>query len=315
VAWLDHEWGGYWVRRLITPQPGYNLADCSALLASKQYVVAECFTIVPSQGAVVRLTDKQEDVSIVAWNDTNRYTYLARQAVISGLKSHASIGPSVDDQEIEISYADDALFQNWKSWPQSLLYGRLDGATITRDLAFAASYDTPWVGVTRLFAGGDPELDSVGRNSAKLRINSGLSRLSPQMPRLLYGIKCRNVFGDAKCGINLPALGVLGAVGVGSTRDTIVWSSSSSAYAFGKLHITNSDSVTRVRTILKADSTHLYLKYPLDFDPAAALQFTAFPGCSKLSTGANGCQTYYPGTTWQQHFAGCPFTPVAESAV
>jgi hypothetical protein len=50
-----------------------------------------------------------------------------------------------------------------------------------------------------------------------------------------------------------------------------------------------------VRTILKADSSNLYLKYPLDFDPAPGLEFTAFPGCSRLSTGANGCQTYWGG--------------------
>lgn len=303
------------MRRLITPQPGFNLSDCNAILASKQFVMAECFTIIPSQGAVVRLTDQQEDVSIVGWNDVNRYSYLSKQAVITGLKSHASLGANVDDQDIQISYSSDALFQNWKSWPESLLYGRLDGTTITRDLAFAASYDTPWVGVTRMFSGGDPELDSVGATTAKLKINSGLSRLGIQMPRLLYGMKCRNVFGDAKCGINLPALGVLGTVGGGATRDTIPWASSSGAYAFGKLHISNADSVTRVRTILKADGSNLYLKYPLDFDPAPGLQFTAFPGCSHLSTGANGCQTYYPGTTWQQHFGGCPFTPVAESAI
>ena len=308
------------MRRLITPQPGYTLTDCNNLLASKQFVVAECFTITPTQGAVVRLTDQQEDVSIVGWNDTNRYSYLANQAVITGLKSHSTMGTSsnsisIDDQDIQISYDDGALFQGWKSWPESLLYGRLDGCTMFRDLAFAQSYSDPWIGVTRMFAGGDPELTEVGRTSAKLKINSGLSRLGIQMPRLLYGVKCRNVFGDAKCGVNVPALGVLGTVGIGATRDTIPWSSSTAQYSFGKLHISNGDSVTRVRTILKADGSNLYLKYPLDFDPASGLQFTAFPGCSHLSTGANGCQTYYPGTTWQQHFGGCPFTPVAESAI
>jgi hypothetical protein len=303
------------MRRLISPQPGHLLSDCEALLNSKQFVIAECFTITPNQGAVVRLTDLQQDVSIVAWNDVNRYTYFANQAVIKGLKSHSTIGPTIDDQDIEIDYSETALFQAWKPWAQALLYGRLDGCTITRDLAFAASYNDPWIGVTRMFEGGDPELDQVGRTSAKLKINSGLSRLGIQMPRLLYGIKCRNVFGDAKCGVNLGALGVLGTVGGGATRDIIPWASSSTSYAFGKLHITNSDSVTRVRTILKADASNLYLKYPLDFDPAIGLQFTAFPGCSHLSTGANGCQTYYPGTTWQDHFAGCPFTPVAESAI
>jgi hypothetical protein len=302
------------MRRLITPQPGFTLGDCDAILAAKQMVTAQCFTITATEGAVVRLTDLQEDVSIVGWNDVSRYTYAARQAVITGLKSHSSMGVDIDSQEIEINYADDALFQNWKSWPESLLYGRLDGATISRDVAFAASWDDPWAGVARMFLGGDPELDSVGRTTAKLKVSSGLARLNFQLPRDLYGIKCRVPFGSVACGIDLNTLAVLGTVGVGATRTTIPWTGSASNYSFGKLHITNTDSVTRVRTILAADATNLYLKYPLDFDPAAGLEFTAFPGCSHLSTGANGCQFYW-GSVWQQHFAGCPFTPVAETAV
>lgn len=302
------------MRRLLTPQPGFTLADCNALLASKQFVTAQCFTIVPTQGAIVRLTDLQGDVSIVGWNDVNRYTYFSKQAVIIGLKSRSSIGSSVDDQDIEIDYSDDALFQGWKSWPESLLLGRLDGARIMRDVAFAPSFGASWVGVGRMFSGGDPELDKVGRTSAKLKVNSDLSRLNIQMPRDVYAKSCRNVFGDARCGIDLNSLAVLGTVGAGATRDTIPWTGASAGFAFGKIHISNGDSVTRVRTIQRADGANLYLRYPLDFDPGSGLSFTAYPGCSRLSTGANGCQTYW-STNWPQHFAGCPFTPVAETAL
>lgn len=301
------------MRRLITPQPGFSLGDCNAVLAGKQMVTAECFTITPTEGAIVRLTNMQEDVSIVAWNDVARHTYSARQAVISGLKMHSSIGIEVDDQDIEINWQEGSLFQSWKTWPVSLLYGRLDGALLSRDIAFKPSFDDDWVGVTRLFTGGDIELDSVGRTTAKLKVNSGLARLGIQMPQYVFGIKCRVPFGGFLCGIDLDALGVLGTVGVGATQTTIPWTGAGSQYAFGKLHITNGDSVTRVRTILSADSTHLYLKYPLDFVPEATLEFSAFPGCSHLSTGANGCSTYW-GSDWPKHFAGTPFTPVVETA-
>lgn len=301
------------MRRLITPQTGFTLGDCNAVLAGKQMVTAECFTILPTEGAPVRLTNMQEDVSIIEWNGVTRYTYLARQAVITGLKMHSTIGIEVDDQEIQINWNDDALFQGWKSWPQSLLYGRLDGAQLFRDIAFKASFDDPWVGVTRLFSGGDVELESVGRSTAKLKVNSGLARLGIQMPQYIYGIKCRVPFGGTLCGIDLNTIAVLGTAGVGATTTTIPWASANAGYAFGKLHITNGDSVTRVRTILAADSTNLYLKYPLDFVPAAGLQFTAYPGCSHLSTGSFGCSTYW-GSNWPQHFAGTPFTPVVETA-
>jgi hypothetical protein len=94
-------------------------------------------------------------------------------------------------------------------------------------------------------------------------------------------------------------------------RTIIPWASALSTYAFGKIHITNNDDVTRVRTVLKADSTHLYLTYPLDFDPAPGLEFTAFPGCSRKS---DRCPDFHGPTDWLKRFGGTPFIPVAETA-
>lgn len=299
--------------RLVTLQPGYTLADFNALLATGQFVIANCFTITANQGAVVRLTDAQEDVSIVAWNDVNRYTYSARQVVINGLKAESIMGTQVSEQEIDIGYDANALFQNWKPWAQALLMGRLDGALISRDFAVAAAWGQPYVGVTRMFSGYVAELDSVGRTLAKVKVRSDLERLAVQMPRDLFLPRCKNVFGDFRCGVDLNALAVLGTVGAGATTTVIPWASSDPKYALGKLHITNSDSVTRVRTIRKADASNLYLTYPLDFTPAASLQFTAYPGCTRLLTGTNGCQTYH-AADYQNHFGGYPFVPVAETA-
>jgi hypothetical protein len=87
-----------------------------------------------------------------------------------------------------------------------------------------------------------------------------------------------------------------------------------SGYSFGKIHITNGDSVTRVRTDPEGRRSNLYLKYPLDFDPAPGLEFTAFPGCSRLSTGANGCQTYW-APRLAEALRRLPFIPVAETAL
>jgi hypothetical protein len=235
----------------------------------------------PLEGAIVRLCDAQEDVSVVAWNDVSRETYSARQAVLSGLSNRSTVGAEVDEQEIDIAYSESALFQSWRPWAEALLQGRLDGATISRDYAVAAAWGQPWIGVTRMFSGAVSELDSVGRSLAKLKVKSGLEKLNQQTPRDVYSLTCRNKLGDARCGVDLNSLGVLGTVGAGATRTTIPWSSAASTYAFGKIHISNSDSVTRVRTVLKADASALYLAYPLDFDPAAGLEFTAFPGCSR----------------------------------
>jgi hypothetical protein len=299
--------------RKVTLQPSYTLADFNALLATGQFVIANCFTITANQGAVVRLTDAQEDVSIVGWNDVSRYTYSARKVVIHGLKAESTMGTQVSEQDISIAYDANALFQNWKPWAQAMLLGRLDGALIARDWAVAPAWGQPYVGVARMFSGYVAELDSVGRTLAKLKVRSDLERLAVQMPRDLFLPRCKNVFGDFRCGVDLNTVAQLGTVGAGATRTTIPWTGASTAYGLGKLHITNGDTVTRVRTIRKADATNLYLSYPLDFDPTAGLQFTAYPGCTRLLTGANGCQTYHP-SDYQSRFGGYPFVPVAETA-
>jgi uncharacterized phage protein (TIGR02218 family) len=296
--------------RAVTFQPGYILSQLQALLATRQFVVANCYTITPREGDIVRLCDVQEDVSIVEWGQVIRQIYFARQAVISGLTSTSSVGAEVDEQEISIAYADGALFQNWRPWPEALLMGRLDGATISRDWAIAAAWGQPWMAVTRMFAGRVSELDSVGRSVATLKVKSDLERLNVQMPRDRYSLLCRNILGDARCGVNLPSLAVIGTVGASPTRTKLPWASAASTYAFGKIHITNGDSVTRVRTVLKADGANLYLTYPLDFDPIAGLEFTAYPGCSRKN---DRCPDFH-GVDWIKRFAGTPYIPVAETA-
>jgi hypothetical protein len=298
--------------RLVTLQPTFTLNDFNAVLNSGQYVVAECFTIKPTQGAFQRFTDLQEDVSIVGWNDTNRYTYSARQVVVSGLKAESITGTAASEQEIELGYDAATLFQAWAPWPQALLLGRLDGALISRDWAVAAAWGSPWIGVTRMFSGYVSDLDSVGRTLAKIKVRSDLERLNVQFPRDLFMPRCKNTFGDFRCGVDLNSLAVLGTVGGGATRSQIPWGGASASYALGKIHISNSDSVTRVRTVRKADGSKLYLEYPLDFTPANGLQFTAFPGCNRLlATG--GCLTYH-AADYQSRFGGYPFVPVAETA-
>jgi len=297
--------------RKVTAQPGYALSDVTALLASGQFVWAECFTIAPLEGPVMRFTDVQEDVSIVGWNDVSRYSYKARDVILTGLRARSTIGVEVDEQDISIAYSDSSLFQTWLPWPQALLQGRLDGATVSRDRALASAFGAPWIGVTRMFSGQVSSLDAVGRTISHFKVKSGLERLNIQMPRDLYVPTCKNVWGDTRCGVNQSDFAALGTIGASPTRTSIPWASSAASYAGGKIHITNTDSVTRVRSILRADATHLTLTYPLDFDPVAGMEFTAYPGCPRTMTG---CQVFH-GATWMNFFAGAPFVPVAETAL
>lgn len=298
--------------RTITPQPGFTVEDTEEALASGQFVFADCYTIMPKTGDYPRYTTAQQDVSVVSVGGITRHTYRSRVVLISGLRVKASVGINVDEQEVSLKYPEnDTAYQNQLSWPQALLQGRLDGARIQRDRYIATRWGAPWLGGFTLFSGLVSSLNSVGRSEGTVSVKSDLVLLNVQMPRDLWEANCKNTWGDAACGITQNDWAEVGTVGPAPTRTYLPWTSSSSDFALGKIHIANGDSVTRVRTISRADASGLYLSYPLDFDPLEGLEFTAFPGCNRTK---DRCP-FFHGVDWPTRFKGFPFIPVAETAV
>lgn len=300
--------------RTIYPQPGHTEAETKALIDSRQFVYAECFTIIPLEGPVMRYTSHEQDVSAVEVAGVNRQWYRSKQVLVTGLRAKSTIGVEVDEQTATFAYGPDEKYQSTISWTQAALLGRLDGATIIRDRFVAPDWgnaymSADWYGGVRMFSGLVSSIDKAGRSFSDIKVKSYLEKLNVQMPRDLYNPTCRNVWGDAKCGVNQNDFAVLGTIGAGSTRTVLNWTGADANYGLGKLHITNADDVTRVRTILKATSTQIFLVYPLDFDPVTGQEFTAFPGCNRSFTR---CGDFHLAP--EEHFGGCPFVPVAETA-
>lgn len=297
--------------RTITPQPGYTATDVEDALASGQFAYADCFTIIPKTGVVMRYTNYQTDVSVVPIDGITRETYIGSVVLIKGLRVNNSIGVEVDEQQLQLDYPPEILYQAQLTWPQALLRGRLDGARVKRDRFIATAPGQPWMGGFPLFSGFVSTLSAVGRMSATMNVKSDLILLNIDMPRDLWEANCKNTWGDPICGVNQAAWAVLGTVGSSPTRNYLPWASSSSEYALGKIHITNGDGTTRVRTVSRADGSGLYLSYPLDFDPIAGMDFTAYPGCNRTK---DRCPTFHP-SDWRNYFKGFPFIPVAETAI
>jgi hypothetical protein len=301
--------------RAAFPQPGFSESDVHDLLASGSFMFADVFSILPVAGDPLYYTNYQQDVTIVpVFSDPPVYrTYFSRVLNIDGLRTVSSIGIQVDEQDIDLDFPVDPLaFQNRMSWPQAILYGILDGATVRRDRYIRANPDSPWVGGWTMFKGLVSSINSVGRSSAVLRVKSNLVLLDVEMPRDFYEPNCKNTWGDANCGIDQLDFMTLGTVGPSPTRSVIPWSGSSVGYSLGKIQISSGDNTIRVRTISKATSTHLYLSYPLDFDPVAAQVFEAFLGCNRTATR---CEFFHGSTEWKNRYKGFPFVPVAETAI
>lgn len=302
----------------LVAQPGYSVADVEDLLASRQFVYAECYTITPIFGGPLRYTNVNTDVAVVPiGGGPGRVVYAANQVILKGLKFRSGVGVQVDEQNIELHYTNAPIYQAAIPWPQALQMGRLDGATVRRDRFFAPRFSSangnqnPYIGGLQMFAGRVSSLDAVGRQSATVNVKSDMVLLAPNTPRDLWQPQCKNTWGDPGCGLDQSAFAVQTTVGASPTRNVIPWAGITDDYVMGKLYIEGGDNVTRVRTILKVNAgVSAEVIYPLDFDPLAGQDVVFYPNCRRQF---DRCGNFH--VTPEEHFIGFPFVPVAETAV
>lgn len=299
--------------KTVSPQTGFTESDAEALLASGQFVYAECFTITPKFGPILRYTNAATDVTVVPIiGGPGQVTYLSRAVIIQGLRFKSTIGVEVDEQTVELAYTDGLTYQAAITWSQALRLGRLDGATIRRDRFFASAWGAPWVFGITMFAGRVSTCSKVGRQSATVNVKSDMVLLSTKMPRDLYQPQCKNTWGDgAGCDLIQDDFAVQTVVGASPTRSIIPWSGITDDYVMGKLFIEGGDSVTRIRTILRVNAgVSAEVIYPLDFDPIAGQNVVFYPNCRREFTR---CGDYHAAP--EEKYIGFPFVPVAETAV
>lgn len=300
-------------------QGSYTADDATALLASKSFIYAECYTITPLTGDPMRFTNAAEDVNVTPTDGstTGIVPFYARQVTLSGLKYKTSVGTDVDEQQLKIGYTPGSL--NWQgilTFPQAAQLGRLDGAVIRRDRYFAPTWGAPWVFGTVMFAGRVSTLTQVGALSSTISVKSDMVLLNVQAPRALWLAQCIHSWGDTGCGITVSEYTENVTVGSGATTTVIPWSGITSAFVMGKIIIEGSDNVNRQRTILSVNAgVSATLIYPLDFVPAAGTPVSFYPNCQRLYAncywGVKGGGT---DAIAAEHFMGFPWIPVSETA-
>jgi hypothetical protein len=275
-------------------------------------VYAECFTFIPKVGPPLYYTNAQRNVTVVpVVGGPGRVTFFANRVLLKGLRYKTGIGVEVDEQNVEVAYPETQDFQAYLTWPEALKQGRLDGADVRRDRFFAADWGSPWIAGAKMFTGKVSSLDSVGRQTATINIKSDLVLLNVQMPKDLFQPICKHTWADAGCGVDRSLHVVQTVVGAGTpTRTFLPWTGATDDFQMGTTYIESSDSVTRVRTILRVEvGVGVHLIYPLDFDPVVGADVAFYPNCRRLFAN---CGDYH--TSPEEHFLGFPFVPVAETA-
>jgi uncharacterized phage protein (TIGR02218 family) len=240
------------------------------------------------------------------------YVYVANSILVDGLKFKCSIGLEVDQQQITIAARPTDTFGG-VPFLQAMRSGLLDGAEITRTRVFLNSWSpsdcaNP-IGGTILFKGRVGTVDSIGRTSAQVTVNSDLVLLDIQMPRNLYAPNCQHRLFDAGCGLIKSAYGMSGTVGSGSTAYAINWSGSSSAYAQGTITFSTGANAGVTANVKSATSNTLSLSYALPNAPSTGDAFTAYQGCDHTQST---CQNKFGNLA---NFRGFPYVPPPTFAI
>lgn len=261
---------------------------------------ADLWTITLSSGAVARYTSA--DVDLV-WGGA---LYSAHGPIISRGSIRHTLGLETDTLDVTISANDDHLLAG-RPWLLAARLGVLDGAKITLSRLYAEDWTSP-TGVMGLFSGEFGEIDDLGINELKFRVNSVTALLDVQMPRDVYSPTCTHVIYSARCGLNRALHAVPAIVGNDASYIRIPCDvgGANGTYNLGEVEIVNGDMAGLTASIrLHADGV-LTLASPLPQVIAAGTSIRVYPGC-------DGTRARCVALGNSSNFRGFPLVPTPES--
>lgn len=270
-----------------------------------QAIAADCYTFTLRSGLILTYTNADVPITL------NSYVYLANSILVDGVRFKCSVGLEVDQQQITIAAR---LVDTVGGAPflQALRNGAFDGCEIQRDRAFLNSWSpsdcaNP-IGSVILFKGRIGTVDSIGRTTAQITVNSDLVLLDLQMPRNTYSPFCQHVLYDSGCGANggpvKSAFAVPGTVGAGSTFSVINWTGSIAELIQGTITFSsgvNSGVSANIKYV--SAGAYLVLSYPLQSVPSPGDAFTAYWGCDHTQAT---CTFKFNNVA---NFRGFPYVP------
>ena len=213
-------------------------------------------------------------------------------------------------------YADDRHTVNGKPFLDFVEDYGLDGAAVTIERAFAASFAdmaSPGpVGTYIRFGGKVAEAQTLGATQVVVQAASWLDLLSANLPADTYQTSCLNTLGDARCGVALAGYAVAGVVtsGASATAFGSALTQAAGWFSLGKVAFTSGANAGVTVTVKSFDDAGGFqLVAPLQAMPAVGDVFTAYPGCA-LSMA--DCSAKFANLA---RFRGQPFIPAPSTGL
>lgn len=286
--------------------------------------IAELYTIALADGsAFLNWTSFDQNVT---YDGT---TWVALGALVK--RSRMSVRNTVEVPEMDISIAAaDALSVDGVAIKTAVHNGIFDGARITVARVFMPTADASGnrmnpgdtsLGLITMFAGRLSQA-TITAPGVQFTAKGDNVLMNQQVPRNLYQSTCLHTFCDSGCTLLASDFTIANTVAFGATTTFIPWGSvpstplSPALFILGTITFTSGVCIGQVRTIRNADSSGVYLTYPLYGTPQQGDATSLLMGCAKSKTAcANHTDSRGAPIDNSQHFRGYPFVPQVEYGV
>lgn len=290
-------------------------AELSALLASRQYVMAKLFTFTMIEGSVLRYTSGDRDITsgsntYSAGGETGPYF----EKVGNKANGHWTIGLGTDTLTIDVLPGSATVINNIP-FLSAVRAGVFDGADFQMDYAFMPIYGTVQTGCQVVIFKGRVAEVSADRNVASFSINDYRELLNQNMPRELFAATCANTLYDVNCTVDPNSFSENATVGMNSTQTVIntFIAQADGYFDQGKITFTsglNTGLSYGVSRWVSGSPGQLTLVSAIPLHVVTGDVFTAFAGCDR-TPGSGGCTKF----SNIANFRGFPYVPPPETAV
>lgn len=279
-----------------------------ALLATKQYVYADCFTILLKSGTTLRYTTSQRPLYWQPPSEGSPVTFTS-DVLFEGLRMNSKIGVDIDEQECIAIASPDTLVDG-QPFLVAIRLGYFDGATVFRDRAYAPTWNSSITGGITLFAGRVSACSPAGGTKATIKVKSELITLDSPMPRNYFQPGCKNTVFDPGCTLVKSAFAIVGTALAASTLNQINWASATAGeYDQGTVTFETGPNVGASRTVRQSTGSALITVFPFEYPIGTGDQFKAYPGCNLTFARCSG-----PLFNNANNFRGFPFVPPPQVA-
>ena len=289
-----------------------------AILATRNFIMAQLYTFTLFDGTILRYTDADIDLTVGA----NTYLCGGQEGPFFGrsgsgsnkVRAHWKLGTDVDTITFEV-LPKDGLVEG-VPFLQACVKGFFDNASVSIDRVYMpnGSYGDTSAGSLNIFVGKVADVDT-SRSVAVFTVNGLTVLLRQMLPRNIYQPGCLNTLYDSACTLNRASFSSAATAAAGSSAGVILstgLTSVSNRFTLGSIKFTGGDNNGFSRTIKQytlstgSSASTISLISPFPYAPDATDPFTVYAGCNKtLNDSTNGCASF----SNQDNFRGMPYLP------